>query len=244
MAAPAAGLLIKPILKALKKGLATATKAQTGLSMKQISQLSNLDIVNLVRAKAIKTSKKHVANSLGITQSQLNFVIDVIKMTPARKKAVTGANYVKNVNRFLTDPVKTVKQYTKQLVERQIRKSFGGLDDVVPGEYEDVLLALKYLQGALFEKDKSLKLPDELYDNLGELDEDMIHFMTESLATDMYYQEQGHDEVLVTDVEGKDINGNPYYKGYMRGIFVKEYMEHLVSLISKGHVSIPTNGRY
>lgn len=248
----AGNLLIKPILEALKKAAVkkaagTAGAKAAGLGVRELTKLSNLDILNLVRAKAVKGAKTEVAKSLGISVKELNATIASIRMTEARKTAVKGANYIRNANRFLKDPVKTITGQGKRIISQERRNLINDLLDQTGDErtesereLDEKRELLKVLQDKLYDKasgqggDKEkFTLSQEVWDNLGSIDKDHIIEIDQTLEEDMYYNYEGDDTVVWSTSSGGPGGG------YKLGLEVEEYMAYVETLLLSGSSFTP-----
>lgn len=252
MAAPlAAGakLLIKPIVSALKKAAikkaaATGGAKAAGLGVREITKLSNLDVLNLVRAKAVKGTKAEVAKSLGISVKDLNATLADIKLTEARRKAVKGANYIKNANRFVKDPVKTLKGQGSRIVSNEVRRRSGQALDKAGEKIRDgseqretnqKVVALETLESYLSDKlqVEGFKFSPVLWAMVSELELEHIQEVHDSLMQDEYYEYKGDDTVVVS-VENGGQGG-----GYKLGIEVAEYISYVETLLATGTAFSP-----
>lgn len=258
MAAPlaaAAKLLIKPIVAELKKeairraAQSGAAKA-AGLSIRDIEKLSNLDVLNLVRAKAVKGIKKDVAQSLGVSVKDLNATLKDITLTEQRKQAVKGLNYVKNANRFINNPVKTIKGQGKRIISEQIRKDARDTikeqnpkpkvdkPEVKQDDKPEVKRDKTPQEEALDELQKTLdqygynnlKLPDYLWDIADELETRWIYAALDSIEDDRYYNID-NDTITVVSEKNQGRGG-----GYKLGYTSEDYIDHMVQLITSGRV--------
>lgn len=247
MAAPlAAGakLLVKPIVSALKKAAvkkaaATGGAKAAGLGVKEITKLSNLDVLNLVRAKAVKGTKAEVAKSLGISVKDLNATLADIKLTETRRKAVKGANYIRNANRFVKDPVKTLKGQGSRIISNEVRRRTGQAIDNASEkirdakeqkEYEQKVLALENLENYMKDKLQAdfFKFSPALWAVVSEINLDHIMDIHMNLMKDEYYEFKGDDTVVVSIENGGDGGG------YKMGWEVAEYIAHVETLLAEG----------
>jgi hypothetical protein len=223
-------LLVKPVIKAISK--------KAGI------KITNLDAVNLVRAKFDKTIHKAVADSLGISTKRLREITSFIPNTTTRKQAVTGANYIKNVNRFIKDPVKSIKSYTQNYLKSQIKH---GIKDLLSNENEDIetensatYRALLILQGKLNDVGDGLILSQNIWNNVENIDVEDIWEIIDGLAMDGYYnQENNHEKVLAFKGIGGVTDEND--KGYGKALLVNEYMARLENMLIHGYHSQPSD---
>ena len=223
-------LLIKPIIKAVKKA--------TGIN------INELQAVDLMRGKFVKAGRKAIKEHLGVNTKVFNQMIDAVGATPARKAAVKGRNYVKNLNRFLDDPVDAIYQYGKRKVKA---KAHGLLDDFFEDEREDSQAvinrrALDMLQGTLFSFNpmsaEEFKLPRKLWHRAGQLDYDTIMEEVYKLEKTNFYhgaeEQSEHDRTYAKSGE---------HAGYKQGLTARELVRKIVSMIDTGHYSEPHDGR-
>lgn len=243
MAAPflasAAKLLIKPVLNelkkaAIKKAAATGTAKAAGLGVRELTKLSNLDILNLVRAAVVKGTKAEVAKSLGITVKELNATIADITLTETRKNAVKGANYIKNANRFLKDPIKTIGGEGKRKIAQEISsKTREALDEIEEQKKTPQEIELELLQDTLFSKSKKLKLRKEVWDNVNNIDLFTLREIRFKAESDQYYSHV-EDETIVQVLEAGGRGG-----GYKMGYDLDDYLDEIHELLLKGYAVIP-----
>lgn len=250
MAAPlaaAAKLLVKPVLNQLKKA-AIAKAAESGaakaagLSVREISKLTNLDVLNLVRAKAVKGTKAEVAKSLGISVKQLNATIADITLTETRKNAVKGSNYIKNANRFLKNPTKTIKGQGQRVLtsklNESLREAMNKGKEVVDedkGKYQRVLLDM--LQAELLDQAPVLRLPDYLWDEAEDLRVEYIEDVRKQVELDQFYEDKAGYWWCMVATE----NGGPG-GGFGNLIAWPIYLDHIVNLIRTGTDEIKHDG--
>lgn len=247
--AAGAKLLVKPIVSALKKAAikkaaATGGAKAAGLGVKEITKLSNLDVLNLVRAKAVKGTKAEVAKSLGISVKDLNATLADIKLTETRRKAVKGANYIKNANRFVKDPVKTLKGQGSRIISNEVRRRSGQAiekaeskirDAKEQREHEQKVYALETLEGYIKEKldNDKFKFSPALWAAVDQLSVDHINAIKESLSKDEYYEYKGDDTVVVSTENGGEGGG------YKMGIEVVEWIAYVETLLIAGSAFTP-----
>lgn len=250
MAAPlAAGakLLIKPVVNALKKAaVERAAQAGTakaiGLTVRDINKLSNLDILNLVRAKAVKGTKTEVAKSLGISVKELNATIADLTLTETRKNAVKGANYIKNANRFLKNPAGTIKGQGKRVLTTQLNESLrNALDkgkEVIDDEKGKAQrIKLDMLQAELLDQAPVLRLPDELWDEAENLKIEYIEDVRKQVELDQFYEDKAGYWWCMVATE----NGGPG-GGFGNLIAWPIYLDHIINLIRNGTDEIKHDG--
>lgn len=248
MAAPlAAGakLLIKPIVSALKKAAikkaaGTGAAKAAGLGVSEITKLSNLDVLNLVRAKVVKGTKAEVAKSLGISVKDLNATLADIKLTETRRKAVKGVNYIRNANRFIQDPVKTLKGQGKRIISREVRKRAGKAIDDIQETLKEEEERKKEAEFELLEDDLRNKLQKdefmfspELRLLLPQMKYDHIHSVRMSLERDEYYEYKGNETVVVSTDNGGEGGG------YKMGVTIPEYIAYVETLLATGMAFTP-----
>lgn len=256
MAAPlaaAAKLLIKPVVNelkkaAIKKAAATGTAQAAGLGAREIAKLTNLDVLNLVRAATVKGTKKEVAKSLGISVKDLNATLKDITLTEQRKAAVKGANYVKNANRFLKNPVKTIAGQGKRIIGQEIgdlsRQAIDGIksdrEQEQEGNKQKILLDM--LQADLYEVSKSLELDSTLWDDAAGLDADRIEQARYNVGLDMtltvsaFSELDQYDYIIVSEENGGQGGG------YQNAISYDEYIRQIEDYIRQGYTIIPHTG--
>ncbi|MCL2311012.1 MAG: hypothetical protein FWC41_00775 [Firmicutes bacterium] len=123
-------LLIKPIIKAISsiatklKNTAASkiakninrnlTTAQRAITKIDISKLTNLDILNITRSKYDKKFLHATAKSLNLTSRELSSITKFINDTQARKEAVQGVNFQKQISDILGKN-KNIKNYLEDL---------------------------------------------------------------------------------------------------------------------------------
>lgn len=227
-------LLIKPLVKAIGKELLKA-------GIKELA-ITNLDAVNILRTTVDKKLAPTVAKSLGLSTKQLKSITDGLNLTEARKKAVTGKNFIKNVNRFTENPQKSIKQYVKNELKRGISKGLQQEQDNVEKTANEKIVynALKLLEGKLQEIDRvgsGLKLSQKIWDNIEYIDVDDIFQVMEYLEVDMFYQSQNSDP------------DNPIYldsdhHGYRQGMEAHDFVDMIEDMLLQGHHSTPVDGIY
>lgn len=265
MAAPlaaAAKLLIKPIINELKKAavkkVATTGAAKAaGLGVREITKLTNLDILNLVRAKVVKGTKAEVAKSLGITVKELNATIADITLTETRKNAVKGANYIKNANRFLKDPIKSLAGQGKRKIAQGIQKETreriknAGKNKVKQAARDQVEETIKDEAEISIEEELLNMLKDELNamkpgladmldkafsENPEGLSTEALFDAIEKVQRDKYYEYKGKETVVYSAPEGR---GGGYKMGYK---VEEEFVVELNQILSQGFSIIPHDG--
>lgn len=251
MAAPlAAGakLLIKPVLnqlkkEALKRAAQSGGAKAVGLGVRDIQKLTNLDILNLVRAKVVKGTKAEVAKSLGISVKELNATIADITLTETRKNAVKGMNYIKNANRFLKNPATTLKGQGKRVFTSQLNESLRDaiekknevVDDKDEGKYQRILLDM--LQAELLDQAPVLRLPDTLWDEAANLQIEYIEEVRKQIEIDQFYEDKAGYWWCMVATE----NGGPG-GGFGNLIAWPIYLDHIVNLIRNGTDEIKHDG--
>lgn len=246
MAAPllaSAKLLIKPILNklkkdAIKKAAETGALKATGLTLEKIEKLSNIDVLNLVRAKAVKGTKTQVANSLGISVKDLNETLKSITLTETRKKAVKGKNYIANANRFLNNPVKTIgTKYKSKIISDTSEKASKYIDDKTDKKEKIANeIELELLQRDLFSHSTRLKLSSKVFLNSENINIDTIMYLREKVQADQYYEAHGIDFFIETlEFGGKG-------GGYQMAKLTDEYMNNIERLLLNGYTITKING--
>lgn len=244
MANPAL-LLVKPLLKAIGKEAVKiigkqAAKAgvSAGLTAASKGALTALDAVNIARSAIDKTILPSVAKSLGMTTKELKQITQAIKMTDARKKAVQGKNFIRNVNRFVETPQTSIKQYLKRELKKQVRK---GVQDQIKETTQDKTKnfasrnALKLLEGKLKAVNPTLKIPATVWAQVDELDVDTIFEVMEYLEIDFYYTANNSepDNPIYLDKE---------HKGFRQGMEEADFVDMIESMLLNGFHSTPIDG--
>lgn len=255
MANPAV-LLIKPLIKAITKaavktaGKATAkaatakvagTAAKTGVSAIAKGSLSATDAINIARAAVDKKIAPSVARSLGMTTKELKQITSQINMTKARKEAVKGRNYIRNLNRFLEKPQQSVKSYVKSELRKGIKKQLKPATDKAQSKLDEMaeemletpkMVALKRLEGRLKQAEPSYSFPSRVWDNASDIDIDVVLEMLEEIEADLYYTSR-HGEVAMVNEE---------HKGYKQGILFKDYVADIEHRLLAEVVGTPIDG--
>lgn len=255
MANPAV-LLIKPLIKSITKaavkmaGKTTAkaatakvagTAAKTGVSAIAKGSFSATDAVNIARAAVDKKIAPSVAKSLNMTTKELNQITKQIRMTEARKEAVRGRNYVRNLNRFLEKPEKSVQSYVKNQLRKGIKKQLKPLTDKAQSKLDDAveelletpkMVALKRLEGRLKQAEPTYEFPATLWDNIDDVDIDVLLEILEEIEADLYYTSR-HGEVAMVNEE---------HKGYKQGILWQDYVGDIERRLLSQVVGTPING--
>lgn len=247
--AAGAKLLVKPIVSALKKAAVKKAAASggakaAGLGVKEITKLSNLDVLNLVRAKAVKGTKAEVAKSLGISVKDLNATLADIKLTEVRRKAVKGANYVRNANRFVKDPVKTIKGQGSRIISNEVRRRAGQAinkaDEKIRDakeqiEHDQKVTALENLQSYLKDKLQSedFAFSPALWAIVDQIELAHIMDIHANLMMDEYYEYKGDDTVVISIENGGEGGG------YKMGVEVAAYIAHVETLLATGTSFVP-----
>lgn len=246
MANPAL-LAIKPLLKAIGKQAAKVIGKETakagvsaGVTVAAKGSLSALDAVNIARAAVDPKIAPAVAKSLGMTTKELKKITAGIKMTDARRKAVQGKNFIKNVNRFVDNPQKSIKQYTKTELKRKITKSTQdalkkGQEGKENAEKIAKRNALLLLEGKLKKINPTLGVPKSVWAELDNLDIETIFEVMEYLEVDFYYTANNSEP------------DNPIYldkdhKGYAQGMQETDFVAMIESMLLEGFYSTPVDG--
>lgn len=255
MANPAV-LLIKPLIKAITKaavktaGKATAkaatakvagTAAKTGVGAIAKGSLSATDAINIARAAVDKKIAPSVARSLGMTTKELNEITSKIRMTEVRKEAVRGKNYIRNLNRFLEKPEKSVKSYVKNQLRKGVKKQLKPVTDKLQSKLDEAaeelmetpkMVALKRLEGRLKQAEPTYSFPPRVWDNIDDIEIDIILEILEEIEADLYYTSR-HGEVAMVNEE---------HKGYKQGILWQDYVADIEHRLLAEVVGSPING--
>ena len=107
-------MFLKRILKDIVKEAAKQAMnkgASYGLSEIIKGNVTELDAINVLRAKQDRRMVTSVAKSLGITNKELHNITNNIRSTKARRTAVTGRNYIKNVNKYSNVMHTSISEY-------------------------------------------------------------------------------------------------------------------------------------
>lgn len=246
MANPAL-LAIKPLLKAIGKEAVKligkkAAKAGVSAGVKAAAKgsLSALDVVNIARAAVDKKMVASVAKSLGMSSAELRKITSALRMTDARRKAVQGKNFLKNVNRFVKDPQKSIKQYVKNELKRKTTKTVQDAlketaDNKESAETAVKRNALMILEGKLKKINPALSVPKSVWQSIEELDIDDIFEVMEYLEADFYYTANNSDP------------DNPIYldsthKGFKQGLEEQDFIAMIEGMLLNGFHSSPIDG--
>lgn len=227
MASPS--LLIKPLLKAIGKQL-----TKLGITAK----VGEIEAINILRTTVDKNMITTVAKKLGLSSKQLREITKGINLTEARKKAVKGKEYIKNLNRFLDKPEKTIKDYVNKQLKKSIKDGLKDKAQEKAKQSDNVIVynALKLLQGKLKKVDVRLDLSQNIWDNIDKIDIEDVFTAMEYLETDFYYTSNFEsDNPVFLDIE---------HKGYKQGMEQIEFIEMIESMILNGHHSIKIDGIY
>lgn len=240
-------MLVKPLIKAIGKEAAKligkeAAKAGTSAGLKAAAKgtLKAVDAINVARAAVDKKMAATIAKSLGMTTKELNALTKALKMTDARKQAVTGKNYLKNINKYLDSPQKTIKQYVKN----ELKKNLKPTKDLPTGDKKDIKEdaekvakrnALTILDGKLKKINPNLSLPKSVWEAVDTLDIDDIFEVMEYLEVDFYYTANNSEP------------DNPIYldathKGYSQGMEEPDFINMVESMLLNGFHSTPIDG--
>lgn len=256
MANPAV-LLIKPLIKAIGKaavkaaGTATAkgatakvatTAAKTGLGALAKGSISATDAINIARAAVDKKIAPSVAKSLGMTTKELKAVTDKLSMTQARKEAVKGKNYLKNINRFLEKPESSIKSYVKRELRKGVKKQLKPLTDKAQSKLDEAAeklletpkqIALRKLEGHLRRGDEKFTFSKQVWDNIDDIDIDVILEILEEIDQDLYYNQNTAWEITMA---------NEQNKGYKMGILWSDYISDIQNRLLADVVGTPIDG--
>lgn len=240
-------LAIKPLVKAIGKEALKliakqAAKAGTSAAVTTAAKggISSLDALHIMRAAVDKRILPTVAKSLGMSTKELQAITKGINITDARRKAVQGKNFIKNVNRFVETPQKTVKQYLKNELRNKVTKSTqDALKKANEGKENSEEIAkrnaLSMLEGKLKAINPKLKLPKSVWRSVDDIDIDTVFEVMEYLEVDFYYTANNSEP------------DNPIYldethKGYKRGLEQKDFVSMIESMLLNGHYSTPIDG--
>lgn len=244
MANPAV-LLIKPLLKSIGKAATTAlgktaasTTASAGAKAAAQGALKAVDAVNIARAAVDKRLAPAIAKSLGMTTKELKAITDALNMTDARKTAVKGKNYIKNLNRFLESPQKSIKSYVQKELRKTAKKTAKDLTDEMKegGKKRAVIAGLKMLDGKLKAIHPSLGLSERVWANTDNIDIEDVYQALTYVEMDLYDGSSGQNtkgDVIVTDNE---------HKGYSQAMEVPEFMAMMENMLIQDFHSTPIDG--
>lgn len=221
-------ILIKPLMKSITKaaiktlGKATVKSTLKGLNSLAKGSFSPIDAINIARSTIDKKNVSSIAKSLGLTTNELNQITSELNMTDIRKKAVTGKNYIHNLNRFLEKPQSSVKSYINNNLKKSLNSVTNQVQTHINDEFDKLLetpklIALRMLEGKLKQAEPLFSFSKKIWDNINNIDEDIILEILEEIESDLYYNTI-NDEVIMTNEE---------HKGYQQGILFKDYTKDI-----------------
>lgn len=246
MANPAL-LLIKPLLKSIGKEAvkvlgktAASSTASAGVKAAAQGALSAVDAVNIARAAVDKKMAGAIAKSLGMTTKELNAITKGLNMTDARKAAVKGRNYVRNLNRFLESPEKSIKAYAKNQLRQKANKTAKDLTDEMKegAKKRAVINGLKMLDGKLKNIHPTVHLSDRVWANTDNIDIEDVYAALAYVEMDLYDGTSGQTqkgEIIFTDSE---------HKGYKGAMELDEFMAMMEDMLLQDFHSTTIDGIY
>ena len=104
-------LVLKRLAKPLLKKVIEFVGSNTSKNLQKIIKkgLTNEQILELLRLKKTGVGKKEVAKKFGINVKEINSLLKEIKNTKKRVEAVTGRNFLKNLNKVTGEKYKNIK---------------------------------------------------------------------------------------------------------------------------------------
>lgn len=229
--------MANPIILSVKPLLKTITKEALKVLGKEVI-FSELDAINMIRSAVDKTIANSVAKSLGITKNQLENITKGVNITETRKNAVTGKNFLYNVNRFVKDPYKTSTEYIKRELKREITKGISEFTE--EPEQEKQLTpsyhALKLLEGKLQKINSKIQLSDKIWDNYMSVEIEDVYQALAYVEMDLYGDSSQNS--------GSTIFLDSTHKGYKKGMDENYFMEMIENMLLQGYHIEPINGIY
>lgn len=208
----------------------TAGKVATGID-KLAKGLTEIQKLNVLRAKVDPKMVKVVADSLGISTKELKAITDKLRLTEARKKVVTGRNYIRNVNKLVNSPYSSIQQYIKDELRQKTKKGVEKQGEKARDEIrkQAVVNALKLLEGKLQKIDPTFNLSDVVWDSIEVIDIEDIYTALTYVEMDLYGDSgQQESEHIFLDAE---------HKGYQQGLVQSDFQMMLEDMILQGYHS-------
>ena len=212
-------LLLKPIISAISKN----PQAKQALAMgRKGLNLHNIDILNLTRSKFDTSMRRIVADSLGLSPAQLRTVLNAINPTAARKTAVTGQNFKREIMRH-TGKQLNIKEYKNKLRTISDAMEWFETQDEEDARTQRQNPQLTELNNRLIEiSDGDLRLPEHIMQKDVEYIQDIIDELTDSLDFDEPYPQR--DVYIAYSMRGEP----DAMSGQM-------YLDYIVNMITKGY---------
>ena len=201
-------LLIKPIIKLLLRS------NEINNIISNVNKLSNLDILNITRAKYDKKIKNLVARSIGISTKELGIITEIINHTPARKKAISGRNFLNEVSRHTGINFQNINNYKENLKYNEMSANE---DNKING----INMHLYELQILLLQKtDGKYGLPDEILHSNDYFENLLIQEIILEIQDDIFYEKNPYDIMVLEKDKSAESIGN--------------YIKRIVSLLNTG----------
>ena len=213
-------LLLKPIIKAISKN----PQAKQALAMgRKGLNLHNIDILNLTRSKFDSAMRRIVADSLGLNSAQLRTVLNAINPTAARKAAVTGENFKREIMRH-TGKQLNIKQYKSKMRSITDMMEWFETKDEEEARIQRHNPQLIELNNRLKEvSGGELQLPEWLMQTQVEFHQDIIDEITDSMDLDDFSYTQ-RDVYIAYSMRGEpDAMSGNMYRDYIINMVTKGY---------------------
>lgn len=210
-------LVLKRLAKPLLKKVIEFVGSNTSKNLQKIIKkgLTNEQILELLRLKKTGVGKKEVAKKFGINVKEINSLLKEIKNTKKRVEAVTGRNFLKNLNKVTGEKYKNIKEYKNKTKIKNVKDR---------GD-EIKLTTLKILDKKMQQYDISLK--NEEYLNIDDIPLTNIIRTLEYFDKDFYYKTQsGTSRAVYVDIDNK---------GYKRGLYEEDFYTLITDILYKGY---------
>ena len=210
-------LILKRLAKPLLKKVIEFVGSNTSKNLQKIIKkgLTNEQILELLRLKKTGVGKKEVAKKFGVNIKEINSLLKEIKNTKKRVEAVTGRNFLKNLNKVTGESYKNIKEYKNKTKIKNVKDR---------GD-EIKLTTLKILDKKMQQHDISLK--NEEYLNIDDIPLSNIIRTLEYFDKDFYYKTQsGTSRSVYVDIDNK---------GYKRGMYEEDFYTLITDILYKGY---------